>query len=164
VKNHISQSLFKKWEWGKTMQNNGFGREIMDYPYNIARCIYPVILLVTIFSILAFTEWRLMQQRIIVYEYGLRLKTHEQSIDFPITDITDMVFTKTTERPFGSKVTSTHFLFYVKSQNGRFIEINLKSFESTISRISTNSHGTIPDMPALVAFYDRWFKSRNIKR
>jgi len=124
--------------------------------FDIFTLIVVVILGLIVLTIVIGIERKARKTRIIVYEYGLRLETHEQCESFAITDITDMQFTKV--KGYGLR-NPTYFLFNVKSKNGRNFEMHLSPFESMFSSSAKKS---VPDMPELVAFYDRWLKARNV--
>jgi len=127
------------------------------------------LLMPVIIGIITLLEWKYINQRITVYEHGLHLKTPEQNVSFSITDIEDIQFTKDKKVVHGIKSQSiiTYFLFYVKLKDRRYFEMNLLPFESLFERLAYDNE-SIPDMPALVAFHDRWFETRktstNIKR
>jgi len=128
--------------------------------YSSTLLIILSIMGLVIFIVVHITEWKHIQNRIIVYEYGLRLEIQGHGTDFAITDITDMHFMKEAR---GHRGSSYHFLFYVKLQNGRSFEMNLQHFESFFSGYNSRINNVdVPNMPELVSFYDRWNKSRNV--
>jgi len=168
--------------------NQDFGRQIKIYRYNAKSYIFLVILILIpigiswaiissnidsdftliIFALLAFAvlaiatiiEWKYMKQRITVYEHGLRLQIHKQDVSVAITDIEDIKFKR--DYIFWRSQGSPHFFFYVKLDDECSYQINLSHFETQSDRFVNDE--TIPDLPELVAFYDRWLKMKKANK
>jgi len=165
------------------MNNQDFGRQIRDYKCNFSRKFAPIvvslmlfggfglslrirdladydaIISLGIFSFIVFIILTILhkvyvaKQRIIVYQNGLHLETHKLNVNFLITDITDMDIRKVSGYKY-----SSYFVLYIKLKNGHNFEMNLSYFEGILPLFSSK----IPDMPELMAFYDRWQKARTV--
>jgi len=100
-------------------------------------------------------EWRFIKLRLTVYGRGLNLQTHEWDVCVALTDIADMYFTK--GRTSGRLGRSIFFL-HITLKDGRCLQINLLSFDSLLTRVTYDFLGgkTVPKMPELVEFYERW--------
>ena len=121
------------------------------------------LLSIAIISIVTLLEWKYMKQRIIVHQNGLRLKTHKYDVSCSITNITNMQFNKYERHEYNYLFRRYRqhyppiFSLFVELKDESYFEINLAHFESLFARL-TSDNETIPALPELLAFHDRWIE------